>query len=198
MRPALALDFDFDRAANPRRLALAYIGAAIAVIASVVAIVHVVAQPSSTSATSQNTTNAARAPASAGANLATVSNGYNGAPLVLVSGNPMFPLPGGDVLTSWDKAPVVAQGIPVQQITSAGFWAGNDETQRVFVSVPPSAIENGALSLDKLSVGELVNLSGYMAKLPDNFSYMSLDPGTISQATQQGEWVAANDLRKAA
>lgn len=139
---------------------------------------------------------ASRSAAPAGSGVVPVSNGRDDAPFALVSGRPMFPLSGSGVFASWQPgSPVEAHDVPVQSLTPSGFWMGFDEFQRVFVTIPNSAVENGSLSLAQLQPGQMVNVSGRVGELPDNVGSLDLEDPALRQLTRQGKLVEANNVR---
>lgn len=125
-----------------------------------------------------------------------VSNGKNGAPLALIAGNPMFPLSSGGELFSWRvDAPVEAHGVQVQEIATTGFWVGRDANQRVFVTIPKSAIEKNSLEVGDLVAGQLVNVSGRVATPPDNIGSLALPPEARAKLASQDKLIVANNVR---
>lgn len=174
---------------NPQRLTIALGGAVVAVVLAVVVMGVAL---SDAPAASDDPAPASLQPAF---DATAISNGRNGAPLVLVSGEAMFPLPGGGRYTSWLNSPVVAQDVPVQSVTARGFWMGSNETQRVFVVIPPVAVEKGSLDLAQLQVGSLVNVSGYVRELPDNLRPFALDESARSQLERAQVLLEANSVR---
>ncbi len=183
--------FDLNRKIEPIRMLLAYVGAFIAMVLAVVAIVWVV-QPASR--VQLRDTPAARESIPVVDN-ALISDGREGRPLSLVAGFPMFPLPGDGVLTRWNDAPVVSQAVPVQSLARNGFWMGIDQVQRVYVNIPNSAVDHGAVPLGNLQIGQLVNVTGRMQALPDNLLPFGLDMATQSKLETAGRWLVANDVR---
>lgn len=123
------------------------------------------------------------------------SDGHGGQPLVLVAGKPMFPLATGGGLGGSDGAPVEAQEVRVQAVVpGAGFWIGNDASQRVFVLVGEGS-GPGPLPTDGLHPGETVNLSGRLQPLPADPAQIGLDPTGVDQLQAQGQLVRPNSVR---
>lgn len=171
---------------------LAYMGALFAVVVAIATVSWVVKPgEDSTPASGEPATNTGIPVV----DVALTSDGRAGRPLALVSGAPMFPLPGGGVLTGWRDVPVVAQDVPVQSLAKNGFWMGSDEVQRVFVTIPNSAVERGSLALDKLQIGQQVNVTGRMQQLPENVFALGLDDATEVRLKSADGWLVANNVR---
>ena len=128
-----------------------------------------------------------------------LSNGREGRPFVLAGGRPLFPLPATALDTFADK-PVEMQDVAVTEyVQGVGFWVGipDNQADQVFVEMRPVRGDGReALTLTVLSVGDKVNLSGYMKELQLNPESMGItDPNRAGQLDHQAYLVEANSVR---
>lgn len=124
------------------------------------------------------------------------SNGENGTPLVLAAGKPLFPLPGSGQLSFDQNAPVEAQDVMVEQITSdEGFWIGDNDAQRVFVHVAPEVVAGGSIAPNTLQQSQLINVSGRMEPVPTDAASLGVHDLELTQLTNQSEMIEANSVR---
>jgi hypothetical protein len=183
------------RTANSRNLTL--VGLAALAVLLVGVVTNAVIAESNDSAPTEPIAQAVEPQLAAPVVLTPSSDGRNGAPLALVNGNPMFPLPGSGEISGWIGNPVEAHGLTVVGVEELGFWLGlpDRDEQRIYVRAPDEPSAGPALAFDELEVGQLVNVSGRVAPLPENLGALGLSAQDRESLANASALLDANSVR---
>lgn len=123
-----------------------------------------------------------------------VSDGRNGAPLMLAGGRPLFPLGPSGSLSGVAGAAFEGHGVTIGAQEGSGVWLTSaDSLQRVYAVIPDEVVSRSGMRAEAFVAGSRVNLSGRMAA--EDGLGLGLAVESALTVNGQGQVIAVNSVR---
>ena len=100
-------------------------------------------------------------------------------------------------LSGLSGQPVEGRGVAVQSVVAdEGFWAGTDQSRRVFVFLTPQARSRPGESPFQVRAGQSVDFTGTLKAVPRDLTPFGVDESEgATQLRSQGQYVEATTVR---
>lgn len=112
-------------------------------------------------------------------------------------GRPLLDEAAAGRLSALTGQPVEGRAVAVQSVVAdEGFWAGSDQSRRVFIFLTPQARTRAGESPFQVRAGQSVDFTGMLKAAPNDLSPFGVDEAEgAAQLRGQGHYVEATTVR---